>query len=73
MKVTNWTGAPVMRFPHMTIRRWMIAVAVVAVLLAVRDELVRMRLRRLDAELRQLDRALREFRLKHPEWRGCHE
>jgi hypothetical protein len=51
----------------------MIAVAVVAVLLAVRDEVVRMRLRRLDAELRQLDRALREFRLKHPEWRGCHE
>jgi hypothetical protein len=57
----------------MTIRWWMIAVAVVAVLLAVRDELDRMKLRRLDTELRQLDRALREFRLKHPEWRGCHE
>jgi hypothetical protein len=42
----------------MTMRRWMIAVAVVAVPLAAWDEMITLRRRRLDYELRALDHDL---------------
>jgi hypothetical protein len=60
-----------MRLPRMTMRRWMSTVAGVAVLLAVQDELIRIRQKRVQAEVRQLDRALGGFRRKYGEWPGC--
>ena len=46
-----------------TLRCWLIAVAVVAVVLTVRNELTRARQQRVDAEIRQLTQTLRVYRL----------
>jgi hypothetical protein len=53
-----------MRLPRMTMRRWMTAVLFVAVLLAVRDQLAKMRRQKIAAEIEGLARALEEYRPK---------
>lgn len=68
--VARKTGATAMRWPRMTTRRWLIAVAVVAVVLAVRAELERMRQQQVEAEIRQLTQALSDIRAKYPEGFG---
>ena len=64
-----------MRMPRMTTRRWMSAVAAIAVVLSVRTELKRIEQRRrveaVEAEIRQLAQAFRDYHRKYPEWTGC--
>jgi hypothetical protein len=54
-----------MRLPRMTTRRWMAAVLFVAAMLAVRDQLARMRRQQIEAEIEGMARAFADYRHKY--------
>lgn len=62
-----------MRLPRMTIRRWMFAVAAVALVLGVRSELQRIKQQQVEAEIRAMAQALSDYRpmYKYPHGAGC--
>jgi hypothetical protein len=62
-----------MRLPRVqfTLRRWMLAVLFVAAILAVRNELARMRTRQIETETEQIARALANFRYRHGAGWNC--
>jgi hypothetical protein len=54
-----------MRLPRMTMRHWMAGVLFVAAMLAVRDQLARMRRQQIEAKIEGIARALAEYRHKY--------
>ena len=64
-----------MRLAQMTTRRWMFAVAAVAVVLAAGTEIQRMEQRQhehaIEAEIQQMAQALNGFHIKYGYWPGC--
>ena len=62
-----------MKFPRVrfTVRRWMAAVAVATVGMAVWLEVERAKEQRVQAEIGAMAEALMEYRVKYPGWHGC--